>query len=147
MKFWEKKGAERAVDFIDGRLRTFFSEPFSDRLSRQGASPKHELSARARGSLKVKSSHRRAGPWLAWLLLAAACQAPSRAAPLDPTASPAAVPSSVSATESDAVAPDLDQLAWDDRSPFRAGLVAAQQPTLDKLPSAPAYDIAIAVTD
>ncbi len=44
------------------------------------------------------------------------------------------------------VAPDLAGFAWDDRSPFRAGLVAAQQPVLAGLPGAPVYHIAITIT-
>ena len=80
------------------------------------------------------------------LLLAAACQTAPLVSPLNPISDPAAAASTVSSTEPGAVAPDLDSLAWDDRSPFRAGLVAAQQPILDMLPGAPVYHIAISVT-
>ena len=80
------------------------------------------------------------------VLLAAACQPAAHSSPLNPSADPGAVASSVSTTAPVAVAPDLDSLAWDDRSPFRAGLVAARQPILDMLPGAPVYHIAITVT-
>jgi len=45
-----------------------------------------------------------------------------------------------------ATTPDLSRFAWDDRSPFRVGLVATQQPMLAGLPGEPVYHIAITVT-
>ena len=42
--------------------------------------------------------------------------------------------------------PDLASFAWDDRSPFRVGLVASQQSVLAGLPGAPVYHIAITIT-
>ncbi len=42
--------------------------------------------------------------------------------------------------------PNLAQFAWDDRSPFRAGLVQSQQAVLAGLPDAPVYHIALTIT-
>src|SRR4051812_34422105 len=69
------------------------------------------------------------------VLALAACQS----APPPATPQPAA-------TAGATVALDMDRFAWTDRSPFRAGLVPAQQAVLDGLPGAPVYHLTISLT-
>jgi hypothetical protein len=91
--------------------------------------------------------------------MAAACQpalALTPASSTAPTASampvaPAATPQAAASALAPAVAPadditGLGGYAWDDRSPFRAGLVQSQRSVLDGLPDAPIYHIAVTVT-
>jgi|SRR5579859_126086 len=89
---------------------------------------------------------------MAALLLLAACgpkltATAFTAAPAAATSLPATLPATpLSATPLlAATTPNLAGFAWDDRSPFRVGLVAAQQAVLAGLPGAPVYHIAIAI--
>jgi hypothetical protein len=85
---------------------------------------------------------------LAALLLLAACGPKPTGAVLTPTP-PAATPFLTTQPATPLPSgdpPNLASFAWGDRSPFRAGLVASQQPVLAGLPGAPVYHIAITVT-
>ena len=71
-----------------------------------------------------------------------------RAGPGGSTASPSAPALATSLPGTAALpAPGLNNFAWDDRSPFRAGLVMSQQAVLDGLPGATVYHIAITLTE
>ncbi len=65
--------------------------------------------------------------------------------PPDPTSEPA-TPTPETAV-SLLPAPTLFTYGWDDREPFRAGLIASAQPILDQLPGAPVYHLIFAVDD
>jgi hypothetical protein len=81
---------------------------------------------------------------IAAVLLLAACRpAPPGSTPVAATKAVTNSPPSVTKI---AGAPDLGGMAWDDRSPFRAGLVLSQQAVLDGLPGASVYHIAITLT-
>ena len=77
---------------------------------------------------------------LAVVLCLSACQPAAPTAP-GPNAAP-----SLAATAAQDGTLDLSSYGWDDRTPFRAGLVASQQAVLSALPGAPVYHIAITVT-
>ena len=96
----------------------------------------------ARGSVCVNLPPRLACASLVAALLVAACRS------IAPTALPGPSPTSValSASTIAETPPDLASYAWDDRSPFRAGLASSQQAVLRALPGAPVYHIAITVT-
>jgi hypothetical protein len=77
---------------------------------------------------------------VAIVLILAACRPAPPVTPLAATVLPA---TPLAVTPLAGTTPSLDSFAWEDRSPFRAGLVPSQQAVLAGLPGAPVYHIAI----
>jgi len=65
-------------------------------------------------------------------------------APATPTEVPTAVPT---ATPTPTVVVSLDEVEWDDRAVFRAGLIGSEQAVLDNLPGATVYHIDLQIPE
>lgn len=65
-------------------------------------------------------------------------------APANPTEVPTAVPT---ATPTPTVVVSLDEVEWDDRAVFRAGLIGSEQAVLDNLPGATVYHIDLQIPE